>query len=149
MKCIELKKKLAYHLHPQFLLLIPFYLVLNLLMNIFSLCFLNKGSILQIFRQHAASIYGFVRQFISLFRPKKIQAISKQGRRLRFGMLSVLTNIRSTKVLWQAEDDLRWKTTFSGKRPQGEDDLWWKTTLCERQTLVEDNPRWKRTFGGR
>ena len=48
-----------------------------------------------IFRQHAASIYGFVRYV----RRKKMQATSKQGRRLRFGMFIVLTNIRSTKVL--------------------------------------------------
>merc|ERR1712121_241276 len=33
---------------------------------------------------------------------KKIQATSKQGRRLRFGMLIALTNIRSTKVLHHA-----------------------------------------------
>ena len=33
---------------------------------------------------------------------KKIQATSKQGRRLRLGMLTVLTNIRSTKVLHHA-----------------------------------------------
>ena len=30
---------------------------------------------------------------------KNIYATSKQGRRLRFGMLTVLTNLRSTKVL--------------------------------------------------
>ena len=57
-----------------------------------------------IFRQHAVSIYGFVRPFIRFISfvdsKKKIQATSKQGRRLRFGMLTVLTNIRSTKVLW-------------------------------------------------
>ena len=29
------------------------------------------------------------------------EATSKQGKRLRFGMLTVLTNIRSTKVLWK------------------------------------------------
>ena len=28
---------------------------------------------------------------------------------------SVLTNIRSTKVLLKVEDDLWWKTTFSGE----------------------------------
>ena len=28
------------------------------------------------------------------------EATFKQGRRLRFGILIVLTNIRSTKVLW-------------------------------------------------
>ena len=61
---------------------------------------------INIFRQHAASIYGFVR-YITLrtFRTcvkKKIQATSKQGWRLRFGMLTILTNIRSTKVLHHA-----------------------------------------------
>ena len=47
-------------------------------------------------------------------------ATSKQGKRLRFGMLTVLRNSRSTKVLHPAscmmvEDDLQWKTTFSGR----------------------------------
>ena len=62
--------------------------------------------------------------------------------RLRFGMLSVLTNIRSTKVLHHASCiagrklrfgmltaltnircDGRWKTTFGGRQPTVEDDL--------------------------
>ena len=30
-------------------------------------------------------------------------------------MLTVLTNIRSTKVLWLVEDNLRWETTFGGE----------------------------------
>ena len=34
------------------------------------------------------------------------EATSKQGR--RFGMLTVLTNIRSIKVLWLVEDALQW-----------------------------------------
>ena len=34
--------------------------------------------------------------------PKKNSNTSKQGRRLRFGMLTVLTNMRSTKVLYNA-----------------------------------------------
>ena len=55
------------------------------------------------FRQHAASIYGFV-HYVCMYVcyvcvSKKFWATSKQGRRLRFGMLTVLTNIRSTKVL--------------------------------------------------
>ena len=75
-------------------------------------------------------------------------------------MLTVLTNIRSTKVLWLmeetlwwkmtfcggrplVEDDLRWKKTFSGRRPSVEDDLWWKTHL------VEEDLWWKTTFSGR
>ena len=44
-------------------------------------------------------------------------------------MLTILTNIRSAKVLWQVEDDLWWEATFVGKRPLVEDDLWWKTTF--------------------
>ena len=93
-------------------------------------------------------------------------------------MLTVLKNIRSTNVLWQVEDDIRWKTAFGGRRPsrqdaeiwyvecshkykinQGvmvggrrplvEDDLWWKTTFGGRRPSVEDNLRWKMTFSGR
>ena len=45
----------------------------------------------------AASIYGFVCMFVCV--SKKYQNTSKRDRRLRFGMLTVLTNIRSTKVL--------------------------------------------------
>ena len=55
-------------------------------------------------------------------------------------MLTVLTNIRLNKLLWQIEDDLWWKMTFSGRRPSVEDDLPWKTTIGRRQLLVEDNP---------
>ena len=52
------------------------------------------------------------------------------GRRLRFGMLTALTNIRSTKGLWQVEDDLWWKTTYGGRQPLVEDNFWWKTILA-------------------
>ena len=72
-------------------------------------------------------------------------------------MLTDLTNIRSTKVLQQVEDDLWCKTnskhgrrlrfgnidcshkykinqgvTEGGRQPSVEDDLWWKTTLSGR-----------------
>ena len=58
---------------------------------------------MKFFRQHAASIYGFVRQSVCQFVSSKIfYATSKQGRRLSFGMLTYLTNIRSTKVLHHA-----------------------------------------------
>ena len=56
--------------------------------------------------------------------PKNFENTSKQGRRLRFGMLAVLTNIRS--------DKLRWKMRFGGRWPLGEDDLWWKMTFGGR-----------------
>ena len=47
-------------------------------------------------------LVSFVSQFHQSVCQKKISATSKQGRRLRFGMLTVLTNIRSTKVLHHA-----------------------------------------------
>ena len=57
-------------------------------------------------------------------RQKSFQNTSKQGRGLRFGMLTVFTNIKSTMASWQVEDDLQWKTTFGGRHP-----------LVERQLL--------------
>ena len=51
------------------------------------------------FRQHDVSIYGLVCHFVSL---SKKMATSKQGMRLNFGMLTALTNIRSSKVLHHA-----------------------------------------------
>ena len=56
----------------------------------------NLNGINLVFRQHAASMYGFVHQFVSLFVKKIFLATSKQGRRLGFGMLTALTNIRSS-----------------------------------------------------
>ena len=75
-------------------------------------------------------------------------------------MFTVLTNIRSTKVLWLVEDGLWWKTTlveddihqkttFGGRQPLVEDNLWWKATFSGKQTWVEDDLRWKMTFSGR
>ena len=86
---------------------------------------------------------------LCVFRP----LLSKVGG-LRFCMLTVLTNIRSTKVLWlvenllqlkkpSMEDDLRWKMYFGVRHPSVEDDLGWKTTW------VEDDFQWKTNFGGR
>ena len=40
-----------------------------------------------------------------------------QGSRLRFGILTFLTNISSTKLLGLVEDDLKWKTAFGGRKP--------------------------------
>ena len=57
------------------------------------------------------------------------------GRRLRFGMLTDPTNVRSTKVLWKM-----WRTTFGGRRPSVEDDLHWKTTFCGKMTFGEKQP---------
>ena len=48
-------------------------------------------------------------------------------------MLTVLTNVRSTKVLLYVEDDL------VQRQPLVEDDLWWKTTLSGKLPLVEDD----------
>ena len=64
-------------------------------------------------------------------------------------MLIVLTNIRSTKVLWLMEDALQWKMTFGGRRPLVEDDLRWKMTFGGRRPLLEDDLWWKMTCGGK
>ena len=68
--------------------------------NIPNLSLLTCLEVAYIFRQHAASIYGFVRDVTFVTSKKNVNATSKQGRRLKFGMLTVLTNIRSTNVLW-------------------------------------------------
>ena len=53
------------------------------------------------------------------------------------------------------EDDLWWKTTFSGRgsfvgrQSSVEDNLWWRTTFGGRRPTVEDDLQWKTTFGGR
>ena len=47
------------------------------------------------------------------------------------------------------EDDLRWKTTFDGRRPSMEDNLWWKTNFDGRRPSMKDDLRWKTTFDGR
>ena len=53
------------------------------------------------------------------------------------------------------EDNLRWNTTFIGRRPfvgrqpLVKDDLWWRTPFGGRQPLVEDDLWWKMTFSGR
>ena len=57
-------------------------------------------------------------------------------------MVTVLTNIRSIKVLGYVEDNLCWKTTFDGRRPSVEDDLWGKKTFGGRQSSVEDDLQW-------
>ena len=91
----------------------------------------------------------FVCMFVSnvcLICHRCFKSTSKQGRRLRFGMLTVLANIKSTKMLWFVEDDLRWKTAFSGRWPSAEDNLWCKTTFCARRSSVEDDFWWKTTF---
>ena len=70
-------------------------------------------------------------------------ATSKQGRKLRFGMLTVLI------IYDQSRCYGRLKTTFGGRQPSVEDTLWWKTTFGGRQHLVEDDLQWKTTFSGR
>ena len=58
------------------------------------------------------------------------------------------------------EDNLRWKTTFGGRRSSMEDNLLWKTpfhgrhlqwkmTFSGRRPSVEDDLRWKTIFSGR
>ena len=90
-------------------------------------------------------------------------ATSKQGRRQRFGMLTVLPNNRSTKVLWKLEDDLPicggrrpyveedipWKKTFRGRQPSMQGELWWQATFGGRRTSLEDDLQWKMTTRNR
>ena len=66
-------------------------------------------------------------------------------------MLTVHTNIISTKVLWLMEEDLQWKTTLGERQPSVEGDLWWKMTYGGRHPLVEEDLWWKTkmTFCGR
>ena len=52
-------------------------------------------------------------------------------------MLTGLTNMRSTKVVWLVEDNLWRKMTFRGRQPLVEDNLRWKTTFGGRHPLVE------------
>ena len=47
------------------------------------------------------------------------------------------------------EDNLRWKTTFNGRRPSMEDDLQWKTTFNGRRPSMEDDFQWKPPLNGR
>ena len=68
--------------------LIPDIASISLLFSFQAACCLNIW--LCPFRQSVSSV------------KKNFQATSKQGRRLRFGMLTALTNIRSTKVLHHA-----------------------------------------------
>ena len=43
------------------------------------------------------------------------------------------------------EDYLRWKTTFDGKQPSMDDDLRWRINFDGRRHLMEDNLHWKNT----
>ena len=43
-------------------------------------------------------------------------------------------------------DNLRWKTTFDGRRALMEDDLWLKTSFYGRWPLLKDDLRWKTTL---
>ena len=54
-----------------------------------------------------------------------------------------------SELIWKMEDNLRWKTSFDGRRPSMEDDLWWKTTFDGRWPLMEDNLWLKTTFDWR
>ena len=106
-----------------------------------------------LFRQHAASIYGFV-CFVFLFhfvRQKK--CLSKRPSSyclIHFGGSSGAAQgqlgVGRRSLM---EDDLRWKMTFDGRRPSMEDDLRWKTTFDRRRPKMEDILRWKTTDGGR
>ena len=42
----------------------------------------------------------------------------------------------------EVEDNLWWKTTFSGRQHSVEDNVQWNTNLGGRQPLVEDKLKW-------
>ena len=52
------------------------------------------------------------------------------------------------KNIGNLEDDLGWRTTFSGRQPLVEDNLGWKMTFGGRRPLVEDVLQWKTAFDG-
>ena len=81
-----------------------------------------------LFRQQAASIYGFVR-FVSFVSFRQKRCLSKQPCSLLLDSLLQQVNMK---------DDLRLKTNLDGRRPSMEDDLIWKTTFNRRRPLMED-----------
>ena len=72
--------------------------------------FFNLGSMLP--QYMALCVTLFVCQFVQ----KNFKATSKQGRRLSFGMLTALTNIRSTKVLHHASWIMQHTSCIAGMR---------------------------------
>ena len=120
----------------------------------------GRGAVWNIFRQHAASIYGFVRSCVSFVRQKKFRPLLSKvgGWDLVCWLLSQILDQPRCYGRWKTtfcKDDQRWKTTFIGKQPSVgrwpsvEDNFWWKITFAWRQTLVEDDLQWKMTFGER
>ena len=64
----------------------------------------NLRDLCKIELERCSFLGSMLPQYMALFTrvcvcQKKYEATSKQGRRLRFGMLTVVTNIRTTKVL--------------------------------------------------
>ena len=93
------------------------------------------------FRQHAASIYGFVCLFRSFV--KKNYCLNDQAHFAWFTLWVPRGQLGGSSG---AEEDLQWKTTFDGRRPSMEDDLQWKTTSDGRCPLMEDDLWQKTTF---
>ena len=85
-----------------------------------------------IFRQHAASIYGFVHLYVCYIKQNFRPLLGKVG-----DLWWKMTLGGRQPLL---EDDLQWKTTFSERRPSGVDDFWWKTTFGERRPFGERQP---------
>ena len=109
---------------------------------------------MDILRQHAALLYGFVSSFVCACVSKKIGVCGLQCGCVP-PYVSVVCSFDNTvgptvwvhppplfvSILWvtllvrapyvscatcnMEEEDLWWKTTFRGRRPLVEDDLWW------------------------
>ena len=71
---------------------------INNIIFLFSPLLVRASSLYKLF----CSCVSFFLSVSQFFCPKKFSATSKQGRRLCFGTLTFLTNIRSTKVLHHA-----------------------------------------------
>ena len=108
-----------------------------------------------LFRQHTASIYGFVRMLrLYATSTKKFRSLLDKvgGKNLNVDCSHKYKINQGFMVGGRrpsVEEDLWWKTTFCGRRPLVENNLWWKTTFGGRRPFVKDDFRWKMTFGGR
>ena len=85
--------------------------------------------------EHAASIYGFDRSFVSFVRfvQKKSEATCRQGRRLKTTFCGKTTfGVRRPSL----KGDLQWKTDFGGRQP-----FVGRRPSVGRQPLVENDLR--------
>ena len=83
-----------------------------------------SGTLNKLFRQHAASIYGFVRPFCMYACQKKIDLICLID-------LYPISYFQPCIICM-----IKFYLSFSGRRPSRKGDLWWKTTFSGRQWIL-------------